>query len=185
MSAGAWSGAVRRVVTPSGLLLALICFAFPFVSVSCGTTTVDYSGWDLVVGDTPRVTTEGKVVRQATGWASEPVPIQPLALATFVIILICVVAVLHPRVEPLLRAVVACGAASLLMVNQAVVYRAIVEEVRNSGERSMADGVAEGMVRARYGFWLTLAVLLGVAAYNVAEVLWRARARDPAAVRAR
>ena len=174
------SGAtLRRLVSPSGLVLALICFAFPFISVSCGTTTVDYTGWDLVVGDTPDVTADGKIEEQPSGWAGEPIPIQPLALATFVLLLAGAGAVLHPRADPLIRAVVACVAASLLMVNQAVVYRAIVDEVRNAGQRPLANGVAEGMVRARYGFWLTLAVLLGVAVYNVAEVVWESRKPVP------
>lgn len=165
---------LRRLVSPAGLLLALLCFGLPFVAVSCGTTTVEYTGLDLVVGGTPTVT-EKNAIDSTPGM---PIPVQPLAVLTVLSIAGGIAVVALPRVPVLTRAVVASLAALLLMVNEIVTYQRIVHELRTSADLRIPAGQAADMVRMRSGFWFALALLLGVATYNVVEVVRRTTVRS-------
>jgi hypothetical protein len=173
----------QRLLSPLGFALALSCFAFPFVTVSCeartGTMTADYTGWDFVIGGKPHITTSGEPGEARTDPPvsspddpspdenAEPVAIQPLALMTVLVVAGGIGLVGWPRVSPLVRSVVACVAAVLLTANQALVQDHLIAKLRDS---DVPADVADRQVDTRYGFSLALSVLLVVAAYHVAEL---------------
>ncbi|MEQ7009821.1 hypothetical protein ABN028_26960 [Actinopolymorpha sp. B17G11] len=178
----------RRLASPIGFALVLVCFSFPFVTVSCeaetGVMTADYTGWDFVIGGKPHITT-GKPGEAGSDPPrlppdqpspdenAEPVAIQALALLTVLVVAGGVALVARPRVSPLVRGVVACVAVVLLIANQAVAQDHLIAKLRDS---DVPADVADGLVDTRYGFSLALSLLLAVAGYNVVEMRLERRA---------
>jgi hypothetical protein len=182
----------KLFVRPAGLLLALMCFAFfPLLAVSCdtpmGSASAEYTGADFVFGGEPNFT--GSAADEATsgeegegdegvegedeGVAGEDGQVgpQPLAVLAFLAIIGSLVLAVVPRLRAHTLTNLGASAAVLLLlvVNQIVLHDSAVTELEES-EEILAPQAAE-MVETRYGFWLTLLVLLAVVAYNVVELL--------------
>jgi len=155
------------LLNPAVLLLVLACLGFPFIAVSCegpkGTIRADYSGWDMVVGGKPEYVgmRPGDV---AAG--DDTMSPQPLAVLTVVVLVIGALLVVLPRMTSLMWAIVAAEAALLLILNQFLVRERIISHLeQNTSFGETAGGVA-GLVKTRHGFWISLALLLGLFLYN-------------------
>jgi hypothetical protein len=177
----------HMLLRPSGFLLVLMCFALPFLTVSCDSAasavSVTYSGYDLVTNGRPTVegrglradsATDGTGGQQGDGVAG----LQPLAI---VIVGLLVAAAVMVSVAPgRLRlwsgAGAALVAAVLLAVNQALVHRRVVDALNQAVSKTQDQSVSIGvfndlrleaakLVHTRFGFWLALALLLVLALY--------------------
>ncbi|HEU5161324.1 MAG TPA: hypothetical protein VFU43_30305 [Streptosporangiaceae bacterium] len=182
----------KLFVRPAGLLLALMCFTLPFLAVSCDTpvggVSAEYAGVDFVFGGEPSLT--GSAADEATSGeeggdesATDEdgrVDPQPLAVLAFVSIIGGLVLSVLPRLRAHTLANLGAGVTMslLLVANQIVLHDAAVNELAESDEIFAAR--AAEMVGTRYGFWLTLMLLLAVVGYSVVELL-RERGRFPRA----
>jgi hypothetical protein len=103
----------HRLVSPVGFAMVLVCFSFPFVTVSCETEsasmTADYTGWDFVIGGKPHITSGPPDEARPDPPAlppdqpspdenAEPVAIQAFALLTVLVVAAGVGLVVRPRV---------------------------------------------------------------------------------------
>jgi hypothetical protein len=168
-----------RLVSPAGFLLVLLCFALPFVAVSChspaGTITARYSGADLVVGGEPDIVTDGRVPAR-TGTVDAPdLGVQSLAVITVVAVLAGIAVALLPAVRTRVLAGVAAGLVAFLglVANQVVVVDALIKEVARSSTASVRQ--ANDAVESGSGFTLALVLLLAVVGHNAAVVARRRR----------
>src|SRR4051812_32481706 len=106
---------LRRMISPSGFLLVLTCFAFPFVTVSCQGPekgiSASYSGMDLVFSGMPDVTGPGgravALSPRSRSDATALMPSQPLAIIVFLCVLlgIALIGVRHPYTRARLEAI--------------------------------------------------------------------------------
>jgi hypothetical protein len=183
-----------RWFNPVTLLLAVVCFALPFVSVACDTPggyagaspggTSSYNGAALVVGGQPEVT-EGHE-RPVPAGEDERMPPQPaLAAALLAIISAGVLAIrLRPvRTRRAAVAALAVAAGTALLIGQVLVEAELTVRVSDHLTRMAADGVtldpaktARDYVLTGQGFQLCLALLILVIVLNSIG-WWRARAR--------
>jgi hypothetical protein len=177
-----------RVVSPAGLLLALLCFGLPFVAVSCESPIVsvsaDYSGWDLVFGGEPDITVSVPSEAPVSKPQDTSIPLQPLALLAFIAVAGGFVLSLAMPRQRMTSAVAAGSAALLLFVNQIVVRGHMVEELRKGA--FLSPRMADDVIESRVGYWLTLLLLLGVAGHGAVEIVHQRRAgasTNPAAGR--
>jgi hypothetical protein len=176
------------------LLLAMACFALPFVAVSCdipggyavatpgGSTS--YNGVALAVGGRPDVTTghlrpspEGEDDRLA------PQPAIAAALLTIVAAVVLAVGVRHMRTRRAAVAVLALAAATALSVGQVLVEAELTTRVSDHLARMAAQGVAlnpaktaSGYVQTGPGLPLCLVLLVLVVVLNGVG-WWRIRPR--------
>jgi hypothetical protein len=145
----------KLLIRPAGLLLALMCFALPFLAVSCdapmGSVSAEYAGGDFVFGGEPSFT--GSAADEATS-GEEGVPDedarvgpQPSAVLAFLAIIGSLVLAAAPRLRThTLANLGASGAVSLLVVvNQIVLHDKAVSELEESegifaAQASMATG---------------------------------------------
>ncbi|MBB6173667.1 hypothetical protein HNR23_003727 [Nocardiopsis mwathae] len=185
----------QRLIGPTGIGAVLICLFLPFVGVSCdtglGTLDVQASGWDLAVGGEPSVSGSGVLEEDTSrgfdpaddvGYGEEPgaVGAHVLMLGGIVSLLTgAVLGVVLPSVRArALGGLVATALAMLLFsVNELLVYLALEERV--AAESVWLPEAVE--VGTRYGFWVTVALLAALTAYN-AFVLWttaETRGRTP------
>ncbi|CAM3620352.1 hypothetical protein GCM10009799_06490 [Nocardiopsis rhodophaea] len=184
----------QRLISPSGIGLVLICLFLPFIGVSCetslGTLDVQASGWDLAVGGEPSVFGTGVLERDvphgfdpAGGGASvrdkrEDVGVHPLMLVGILSLLTgAVLGIVLP--SRLARALggLATGALALVLfsVNEVLVYSTLEEQL--AAEAVWLSGSAE--VGTRFGFWVTIAVLIAVGAFNANELRAAAQQSRP------
>lgn len=169
---------VRRLVSPAGLLLVAICFALPFVSVSCDTPVrlrADYTGVDMVGGGTPSVSVSDEAVsrQDADDLSDEPIDVQPAAVvAMLAIIAGLLVAALRGRRARLFGGTAAALATVVFLgINQILVRRHLSDEIEREVGAQLPGGARAGdFVHTRYGFWLALALACAVTAYNCAAV---------------
>lgn len=172
----------KRLISPSGFVLAMLCFALPFLTVSCegptGRISAVYSGFTLAFGGSPHVTTSGIGADATNPPAHFPVAgVQPMALLAVLSVVVGAVAIFvaKPQLHALTSAIAGGAGIVLLITNQFVVS---VEAVHRLEQGGIPDGIAGGMVETGNGFWVTVLILLGVSGYNGFE-LGRGRTTQP------
>lgn len=183
---------LRKLVSPSGVLLVLICLFLPFVGVACeagaGRISVEVSGWDMVVGGEPSVSATGVFsdpaevddeISQTTG--DDGVDVQPLMIV-FVLTLLAAAALgftLRSAAARGMAGLVSTGFAVLILIAaEVVMMEDITDEIAGSAGPARLD--ATELVGTRFGFWLVLLLLAGLLAYHVTElVLSRRRVAPP------
>ncbi|WP_028927513.1 hypothetical protein [Pseudonocardia acaciae] len=169
----------RGLVGPAGLLLALLCFGLPFLTVSCEspvmTVTADYSGWDLAFGGQPHVESTGPSDQLQVRGPETELPWQPFALfAALVIVAGIVLTLARPHLARLTGIVTGCLGALLLFAAERMARAAVIGGLKK--EHVVVPGTLDKLVETRFGYWLALLLLLGVAAFNAVEL---ARDRRP------
>lgn len=161
----------RKLLSPSGFLLVLLCFALPFVTVSCdhpaGTVTLDYTGGDLLLGGEPSVSGLPRSAPTPDGVFADAQLFAFLAFFAGFVGLCAGFAWLW-RARFLAGLGAAGLAAMFLVANQFTVVRRISDEIEAAGPFS--PGAADEMVATRYGFWLALALLGLLVGYHLFEV---------------
>lgn len=172
-------GSGRGLISPAGLVLALFCFGLPFLTVSCETpimsVSADYTGWDLAFASEPHVTTSGAGGDVAAQQGDASLPWQPLALVA-VLIIVCgiVLTFASPRNRRVTGIVTGSVAALLVIANQGMARGAVVAELKKS--YVIPPWTIDRLVESRVGYWLTLALLFAVVAYNAVELALERRA---------
>lgn len=179
---------VGKLVSPTGLVMVLLCFLFPFVTISCESVVVDYEatyhGTDFVVGGDPDVEVNGPGSGADEEEPDQDAHVGPQALALLAVICIVagiVVALLpyarltaHPTRARTVATAAAAGLALVFLVsNQIAVVGHIVDELAGTDGEIVSESEAEDMVDSRFGFWLAFALLLAVVAANLLELGWR------------
>ncbi len=178
---------VRRLISPAGLLLVALCFALPFVAVSCDTpvrASAEYTGADLVVGGTPSVSVAEGGVTQDDTLPDERIDVQPAAgVALLAVLAGILVAALPGRRGRVYGGVVAAAATVvLLVVDQILVQGHLSRQVERELGADLPAGTSGGdFVEARYGFWLALALASAVLLYQCFELYQEVRPRPPGA----
>lgn len=176
----------RRLISPSGLVLVLLCLFFPFVGVSCesslGTLEVQVTGWDMVTNGTPSVTGTGMLGESAPdagalpeeysgNGGTERVGVQPLLLIGVLAVLtgIVLATLLQSAFARSLSGLIATAAAAVFIgVNEIVVITTLAEEISEGAPWAAAARPSE-MVGTRFGFWITLGLLGAITVYNAVE----------------
>lgn len=175
-------GATGRLISPVGFMVALICFAFPFVAVSCESpdskVTVEYTGIDLAAGGDPAVTVDGVAKPPDDDIAADAQLLMILALIAVVCgLAVTVMSALRlglaasPRWAAAGCAAAATVASGLLVANQLVVTHRIVERLTDGGRGDRS--AAEKLVETRPAFWVAALFLCIVVVAGSAEFLWR------------
>jgi hypothetical protein len=186
-------GSIRWWLSPTGLVLAGLCFALPFVTVGCdapggygralpgGTTT--YSGADLLVGAEPAVDPEDRI-RPPEQRRDDRLAPQPAAIAVVALLgagVFLTARTVDRRRRRAAAAGVAGAAAAVLVVGQALAEAAVTTRLAEQLTVPMPAGKHAGdFVHTGTGFWLCLALLAAVAVPNAIGWL-RLRTRTPAA----
>jgi hypothetical protein len=162
----------RKLVSPGGFLLVLLCFALPFVTVSCdhpaGTVTLDYTGGDLLLGGEPSMSGLPRSAPSPDGTIADA---QLFAFLAFLagLLGLCAGFAWLWRARALAGLLAAGLAATFLVLNQTTVLRRIRDEIEASGR--FLPGAADEMVVTRYGFWLALTLLGLLVGYHLFEVV--------------
>ncbi|HEX6872138.1 MAG TPA: hypothetical protein VF163_13655 [Micromonosporaceae bacterium] len=174
-----------RVASPTMVVLAGLCFALPFVTVSCDTpggfgraapgATITYTGIDLAVGGQPDVSPPDKV---RAGNGADRLPPQPAAIIVL-LLLVAATGVAVARVDPRTRrasvTVLAGFAAAGALINQALVEAELRLRVAEQVSQPLpADKSVRDFVHTGTGFVVCLLLLVLVAAAN-ALGWWRGR----------
>jgi hypothetical protein len=181
-----------RLASPAGLLLAGLCFALPFLTVSCSgeeggqsfSGSLSYTGGDLVVGgrvDLQYETRDERGVRRvdvtdlerSPGSDSpvEPIPVEPFAVAAVALLGVGVLAgLLRPAGLRRLAAGTAALVAVILLVGGTLRSRSRMGEQIAPLLSDTKTGAAD-MIDFGYGLWLALGLLLVVAVGNIAGSL--------------
>jgi hypothetical protein len=191
------------VLSPTGLVLAGLCFSLSFITVACDTPggfgraapggSTTYTGFNLALGTQPSVTAD-KLRPVPAGEPSDDLPPQPAAAVVLVLVMAATgfaIRSTEPRVRRGSVAVLAGVAATALLVNQALVQAEVTLRVSDhltrwvqAGHAIPAGKVARSFIHTGQGFGLCLLLLLLVAVVNGIG-WWRARSRpalvaDPA-----
>jgi hypothetical protein len=188
---------IARGLTPTGFVLAALCFFLAFAVVSCdapggygrsapGGQTV-YTGIDLAVGDAPQVDPEH--LRPPAEQQPDELDPQLLAIAALMLLLVgAVVTVVRDAwVRRAASAVIAALAAILLAANQGTTEALLAAKLQAQLSVPMPAGkTADDFVQTGNGFGL--AALLTVAVFLGNLIGWwrahRAVNRPPPAVAA-
>jgi hypothetical protein len=177
---------LRKLASPAGIALVLICLFLPFVGVACesgmGKVEVEITGWDMVVGGEPSISTTGvfndvpdapDVDQELSAVGRDEVPVQPL-MVVFVLALFVAAALgilLRSASARVLSGLIISGFAILiLIINQIVVMDDLIDEITGSSPSATARRDAAEFVGFRFGFWLTLLLLAAVLAYNAVDL---------------
>ncbi|MGE5826854.1 MAG: hypothetical protein ACM30G_00620 [Micromonosporaceae bacterium] len=165
---------LTRLLSPAGFGLVLMLLLLPFLAVACDVTTPDerlsfsatFTGWDLVVGGSPTV--RSTVEDERLTEAGEPIDAEPFAIATVVVLVAGAAAALLR--SPLARITAGAGTgvlgAALLFATE-VQARSTVQDLVRTQLGDLGPGLSPAdLVRTRYGFWLALLAVLGVALGN-------------------
>jgi hypothetical protein len=127
---------VLRALSPAGFLLTLLCFALPFVTVSCDAPGgygrsapggfTSYTGFDLATGEAPDV--DPQHLRPAAEQRDDRFDPQPFAIAALLALVAGIVTVVirETAVRRIAAALCAGAAGAMLLANQAVT-EALVE----------------------------------------------------------
>jgi hypothetical protein len=181
-----------RLASPAGLLLAGLCFALPFLTVSCSGEdggrsfrgSLSYTGGDLVVGgrvDLQYETRDERGVRRVEvtnlerspvgGSPVEPIPVEPFAVAGVALLGVGMLAgLLRPAGLRRLVTGTAVLVAAILLVGATL-------RSRNRMGEQIAPLLSDtktrdtDMIDFGYGLWLALGLLLVVAVGNIAGSL--------------
>ena len=181
-------GRIGRWFNPTTLILTGICFALPFVTVSCDTpggygrgapgATTTYNGVDLAIGGEPDVAPPERVRPLPPGvddrlW----LPATTVVLVLLVAGTVLAVTVPDRRVRRASLAALAGVAATALLVGQALAEAELAVRVGEQLTQPLPVGKSpRDYVRTGPGFVLALALLLSLAVVN--GVGWlRARPR--------
>lgn len=176
-----------RLLSPAGFGLVLIFFLLPFATVSCGdagsTVRATFTGVNLAVGSLPDVTSPDADAESANELAqlvTDEVDLEPLALLAALAALtgVVVAAARRPRIRFGAAAALAVAATALIVGAISRVPGHVDEFLRKVGG---AEGMPAGMTSAtqtRYGFWLALITLVGLAAGNGFALLRAQHAAD-------
>ena len=185
---------VARGLTPTGFVLAALCFFMAFAVVSCdapggygrsapGGQTV-YTGIDLAVGGAPQV--DPKHLRPPAEQQPDKLDPQPLAIAAFMLLIVgaIVTVVRDTWVRRAASAVIAALAAILLAANQGTVEALLSAKLQAQLAVQMPAGkTADDFVQTGNGFGL--AALLTIAVFFGNLIGWwrahRAISRPPPA----
>lgn len=162
----------RKLISTSGLILTLLLLFLPFVGVSCesgmGSVNAEISGWDMVVGGEPSVSTTGLFSMSIPSDLDiDRVPVQSLMVLTVVAILSAILfgGIFRTAFGRALGAGGASGLATLLVIiNQIRVTDDMIEGIARDMDGT--SGLAADWVGSRVGFWLVLGVLLLTTAYH-------------------
>jgi hypothetical protein len=181
----------RRLISPAGFLLALGCFVFPFLAVSCEppdrrqAVTAEYTGLDFLFGGRPDLTGPGagrsagiyEDRELAEFMFADP---QPAAILALLVVIGSVASafVLGPRLRSVAMIAGGATAALLLVVNQITVHNRAADRLTEPGSK-LAQLKVFDVSAPRFGFWLALAFLLAVTGYN-AYAYTRGRRGDDA-----
>lgn len=179
----------RRLLSPAGFILVILCFLFPFIAVSCqspvGSVSVEYSGNSLAFGGQPSISTsEGDVPHES---GVPPATPQPLALLAYLLTLAGLFTGLIPSVRARLRttAIIAGTATLFVIINETAVYNRIVSQLAGrSGSQfgsdlgSLPTAAASNLVHTQAGFWLAMLLLLAITTLNIVELVRTRAAPD-------
>jgi hypothetical protein len=177
--------AASRLFTPAGLSLALICFLFGFLAVSCDTPggygrtgqggTTTYSGLDLAVGTAPtiepgRVNPELAARSDLLGW-------QPaIALAALAIMVGVVAGASAMSRRRLVVVASTAAAAALLVTGELIAHHRLADQVAGQLAEPLPPGKTPGdYVVVGGGFTTALAILAVVLACHLAGFVLRRR----------
>lgn len=165
----------RKLISPGGFLLVLICFALPFLTVSCeypgGAITLDYTGGDLLVGGGPDTTGVPPIGSRSDDLDAQT---QPLAILAFLACLVGLGIGLLTGQGPGRAAAglsSATAAGLLLILNQVKIVGEVEDRIEVPG--GFPRGAGAQMVETRYGFWLALTLLGLVVAWHGYELVSR------------
>jgi hypothetical protein len=167
-----------RYFSPTGFVLAALCFLLPFATVSCdapggygrsapgGTTT--YTGMDLVTGGAPTV--DPNHLRAAEQRQDDQLDPQVLGIAALLLTLsgAGVAAVRQARTRRVLAAGLAAAAALFLVANQATATGLLAARVQSQLTVPMPAGkTAASYVHTAGGFLIALVLLAVLALGNL------------------
>jgi len=159
----------------------LLCFGLPFLTFSCegptGTISADMTGWDMAFGGEPTMTATGVLDPEAMrspDVPEEPIPVQPLVLITFAVV---VAGVALSWMSRWIGIPVGVAAALLLIAGQGQVRPSLIADMREANDFPI--NLPESMFTYRFGYWTSLALLLGIAIYNVVEIVLSRRNPPP------
>jgi hypothetical protein len=185
---------VQRIAGPAGFLLVLLVFLLlPGVAVSCsvaegegppGSVSASVNGADLVLGGDPYLEATGAFEMPPTLHAGTVEDASPektvgfFASATVVFMLLgmATMFILVWRLRAIVTLVVAVAATICLAVAEILIVRQWVRQVEDWAESMVylpqaqgkdVVGTASDIVSPQFGFWLTVAGLLGVAVPNL------------------
>jgi hypothetical protein len=184
-----WS---TRLVSPTGFLLVVLCFALPFLTVSCAGEddgrryrgSLSYTGADLVVGgrvDLYQETHDERGVQRVSetdlrrspvsGEPIEPIPVQPFMVATMVLLGAGALAgFLRPSGLRRLTAGAVALVAAITLAGGALRARVqMAEQLVPLTDATMAKN--RDMITFGSGFWLALALLLLLSVGNIVASL--------------
>ena len=179
----------RRLLSPAGFVLVILCFLFPFIAVSCqspvGSVSVEYTGNDLAFGGQPSISTsDGEVPQESDVPPTTP---QPLALLAYLLTIAGLFTTLIPALRVRLRttAIIAGTTALFVIINENSTYSHIVSRLAGqsgnrfaSGLDSAATDAASNLVHTQAGFWLAMLLLLAITVLNIVELVRTRAAPD-------
>jgi hypothetical protein len=176
-----------RLLSPAGFGLVLIFFLLPFTTVSCGSATekaeATFTGLDMAIGGVPTVTSPDKdagSARELGQLVLAESDLEPLALLAAVTVL-AGMAVGLLRSRRVRHGAAAAAAVAAVALAVAAIMRVPGHVDRFLANVSGAEGLPAGMTTSntiRYGFWLALITLVGLAAGNGFALLRAQRADD-------
>ncbi|MBB5869567.1 hypothetical protein F4553_002946 [Allocatelliglobosispora scoriae] len=184
---------LARLTTPTGFLLAGLCFLLPFAAVSCeapggygraapGATTT-YSGLTLAVGGVPKVDKPTQLLPKAQRKEDE-LPPQPFAIVSLALIIVGLLAsiVLYNRRSRFpVAAAVSTLATVLVIANQAIVEASLESRLQEQLRVAMPAGKhPTDYVNTGSGFGLCLLILAGLVLGSL--IGWARRPPPPRAV---
>jgi hypothetical protein len=169
-----------RLLSPVGLLLVLVLFLLPFVTVSCSTpagdVTATYQGVDLVLDSKPAVELPDELREEAGITETDAAPPADAQLPALISVFLILGAIgLGFLPERRLRLLGVAGAATLaaamLFVTELVAVSHLRDGVREiSGPEDMFGATPNteinNIVRLGWGFWVALILLVAVAGYH-------------------
>jgi hypothetical protein len=177
-----------RFFNPTVLILAGICFAFPFVTVACNTPggygraaqggTTAYSGIDIAAGGRPQVTPPDSILPLGEQ-RDDQFPPQPAAIVVLILLVAgtgFAIAIADPRARRVTVTVVSGVAGTALLVNQALFQSDVALRVGEQAGPLPSGKTARDYVHVGPGFLLCLLLLLIAVVVN-AVGWWRARPR--------
>jgi hypothetical protein len=173
---------IARLLSPTGFVLTLILFGFPFLAASCEAPQGDFefsatfTGVDLLVGGKPDLV--ASVDEPGAEQFDLPLPVQPLAIVAVVAILAAAAsALLRQR---LLRHAAGLGLAVLAVGTLAAAEMRALGDLIDEYGPLVADVVdaevpASEYIHTQWGFWVAFYALTAMAmAHAVALLLaWR------------
>lgn len=153
------TGMVKRIVRPSGFVIAGLLMFLPFITVSCDVPggfgqaapggTTKYTGIDLVVGGAPTIDPPDKIREGA------PELIGPQPLAIFVVLLLIAGIVITTRVRTALTRRACTALLSGVTAVSLIIAQLLVQE-------ELSQRVPAKYVHTQPGFWLCLSMLVVV-----------------------